>query len=259
VFLGPGRSGTTSIYHAFKASSTYAVMAEKESGPLTFGGAGALRELEGKAVQTVLADTTPSNLFFSSTLSRTVAKLDCPFLGYVLVLRSVVDRMTSLYLHHRKIGSFEHSFEEFVVRCKELYDSPASWPDDPRELTYIGLAEHHPEHLRALRGSPVEALRFESLFHDLNALLTRRGLPAVEAKHRNQGYLPRWGAVHRVALWGYRVTGLRHYSGLDRAKQMYARLNARRTGVPVRGHTREILREVERKWREALHRSGLGD
>lgn len=254
VLLGPGRSGTTSLYHAFRNQTAYTVFDDKESGTLSFGFDEHGEKIKRLSAGKVFIEATPSNLLNSSGIVKNLKKLNLETLGFCIIKRPVMPRMVSLYLHHKSSGNISESFDDYILRSHELAVSTQSVMTHSTDITYFGLREYDIKLLELLPEKLVWIIGFEKIFDDINELLRRLELPQIAEVNRNQSYEPRLAYFHRTILYVYRRLNLRNIDSLSGIKNLYKRMNSASFAIEASDQTRQILESYQSGWNSALSR-----
>lgn len=252
AFMGPGRSGTTSLYHAFRAAPAYRLDAEKEGGALSFAFPAREAALRRLVRGGVYVELTPSNLLAARAVAANVARLAPGLARYVVIRRPVAERMVSLYLHHAKLGRDTGSFDAYVARSAAFAEAWDGWYDGTADIVFGGLAEYQPRLLAPLPPGQVVVIDFARLFPEVNAMLAGLGLPPIAEIRRNRGYAPRNRALHRLLVSAYRAAGLGRVPGIEALKSLYMSVNARSGPVAMSPATRRLLDAHEADWTAAL-------
>jgi hypothetical protein len=254
VFMGPGRSGTTSLYHAFRANPFYRLENDKEVGALSFSFTARREELRDGIRRGIFVEVTPSNILAAQQVVSNVSALAPSLLRFVVIKRPVQDRMASLFLHHTKIGNFSGSLDEYVERSLELAATWTGWFDGSQDITFAGIVEHEVRLLEPLPRENTIVVAFSDLFVQINAVLTTLGLSGIEEITRNKGFIPKNQVLHLPLVYLYRLLGLANLKGLEKLKSAYREFNSDTRPVEMSAANRAILDEVDKNWTEALSR-----
>jgi hypothetical protein len=254
VLMGPGRSGTTSLYHAFHDNPAYFVGSEKEAGAFSFSFENRRPELKTLSAQGVFVEATPSNLLASKNVVSNVFALEPSFARFIVIKRPVLDRMISLFRHHIKLGNFAGSLDEYIQRSLDFADSWTGWFDGSQNITFGGIAEYQTRLLDELPQEGTTVIEFSDLFAQTNAFLTDLGLNSIEEITRNEGFIPMNQVLHRPLVFLYRRFGLANLKGLEKLKSAYREFNNDTRPIKMSAANRCILNEVDKHWTEALAR-----
>lgn len=252
IFLGPGRSGTTSLYHSFKENGAYVLSEEKEAA--TFGASFSNNSIELSRMRRggIVVDLTPSNLLAAEAVAENAAQLGFGRLIFVLIQRNAIDRLKSLYLHHIKLGNVDCSFAEYIERSHAVASKVTEPWDGVADLTYCGLCEYNPNLLAHFSGVELRIVRYDHLFADVNDLLREAGYPQISEIRRNRSYSPRWPRTDKIMLSIYRQLKLYNVGGLGKIKDFYIYLSAKKLGVQISKEVSDIVLQYERRWLERL-------
>lgn len=248
IVLGPGRSGTTSLFHSFKVQSGYAVAKDKESGVLSFGYKECFRQIERSPPGTVFVEMTPSNLLSIKSIIENTRAKNIDVIGYFVIRRSVVDRMYSLYAHHINLGNIACSFNEYIDESHRV----ATLKRLDGDLVYSGLAEYNENLLAKLDRDKVWVLDFDDLFTQANSVLKALNLPEIREQQRNKSYIPKYKWVHLVVLQVYISLKLQNVGVLEKIKSIYKSRNSNAAVVEISDHNSALLMDYEFAWGRAL-------
>ena len=253
VFLGPGRSGTTSLYHAFRSTPGYIVDSSKESGAISYAFSTREQIIRNGMASGVFVELTPSNLLAADLVIQNVRILAPKFYSFILIDRPVKERIWSLYLHHRKLGTIYCSFNDYVRYSAQVASTWKNSYSGSQDLTYAGLVEYNPSRIQILPDSTV-VLNFRSLFKDLNEHLGELCLPHVKEVKRNEGFIPRSSMLHLIALKAYKWFGMSAWPGMQQVKKAYRILNSQAANETCDPDVYNILQEKQYLWMESLRR-----
>lgn len=254
VFLGPGRSGTTSLYHAFRQSRTYQLTKEKESSAFGTSFSSYAAEIERMRASGIVVDLTPSNLLASDMVVKNTESVGFDAVTYIVIQRNAMARLKSLYFHHLKLGTISDSFQEYVEKSHETARASSRGWDGSEDLTHWGLCEYNPELLDNFRGKNLKVVAYDQLFVDVNNILLELELPNIEEVIRNRSYNPRWPYLNKIVLLAYRRLRLHKLNGLDRLKRIYISASTQPPSVPVSSEVLDLIAKYEDAWRDSLSR-----
>lgn len=254
VFLGPGRSGTTSLYHAFRQSRTYELTREKESSAFGTAFSSYAAEIERMRANGIVVDLTPSNLLASDMVVKNTESVGFDAVTYIIIQRNAMERLKSLYFHHLKLGTISNSFEEYVEKSHETARASSRGWDGRENLTHWGLCEYNPDLLDNFRGKNLKVIAYDQLFAEVNSILLELDLPNIEEVVRNRSYNPRWPHLNKIVLLAYRRLRLHKLNSLDRLKRIYISASTQPPSVPASGEVVDLVAQYECAWRDSLRR-----
>lgn len=254
VIMGPGRSGTTSLYHAFHDNPAYFVGSEKEAGEFSFSFDNRRPELVTLSAQSVFVEATPTNLLAAKNVVSNVCALEPTFARFIIIKRPVVDRMISLFRHHINLGNFAGTLDEYIQRSIDFNESWTGWFDGSQDTSFGGIAEYQTRLLDELPEESTTVIEFSDLFAQTNASLSELGLNNIEEIKRNEGFIPMNQVLHRPLVFLYRRLRMANLKGLEKLKTAYRELNNDRRPVKMSATNRVILDEIDKHWTEALAR-----
>lgn len=247
IFLGPGRSGTTSLYYSAKQSGKYHLSVDKEAELLLVP-----EFIVGAATSGLpFIDLSPTNLLnFNEVFTNTDGYLRTFF----LINRNVNERMQSLYSHHMKLGTINETYSEYLIKSEEIYNEYGANPDVKKyDLTYMGLAEYHPETLSPLIGKDIKVVDFDSLYLDVNSVLSSIGLPELTPLHSNQSFIPRSRVLLKILLLVYKFMPFKSSNFSIKLRSLAKKvLSSPAYNFKLDSQAERILERCEKQWHQLI-------
>lgn len=213
IVLGPGRTGTTSIYSLIDQSDRLFVGGEKEGKYLLTGDDGAEFWHRWKRSKYPVAfECSPQNLLHSHKLCGVVEQYFDEF-HMAIIYRNLEERFKSLYLHHFNSGRLDCSIDEFFDRCEAAKEANRFTSSD--DEVYAALAEVEVGRVNALAQAErfrgvITVLEYDNLEEDFNKWMSKV-MPTKwswAALPQRNASLPSSSALTRLILAVYRLLRL---------------------------------------------------